>query len=110
MGKKRIYPEEIKREVVRLKLLGELTNKEIMEKFGIKNITQIKTWVRWFKNGEEHRLTQPIGKQYTFGKGPEDGSELSRLRKQVLYYEMKEELLGKYQEIERMWYRKFSSK
>jgi transposase len=110
MGKKMFYPEEIKREVVRLKLLGELTNKEIMEKFGIKNKTQIKTWVRWFKNGEEHRLTQPIGKQYSFGKGPEDDSELSRLRKQVMYYEMKEELLGKYQEIERMWSRKFSSK
>ncbi|WP_018931991.1 helix-turn-helix domain-containing protein, partial [Gracilibacillus lacisalsi] len=67
MGKKMVYPEEIKREVIRLKLSGELTNKEIMEKFGIKNKTQIKTWMRWYRNGEEHRLAQPIGKQYAFG-------------------------------------------
>jgi transposase len=43
MGKKNFYPEEIKREVIRLKLAGEMTNKEIMEKYGIKNKTQIKT-------------------------------------------------------------------
>ncbi len=33
------YPEEIKREVIRLKLTGEYTNKELMERFGIKNKT-----------------------------------------------------------------------
>ncbi|QGH34241.1 IS3 family transposase [Gracilibacillus salitolerans] len=95
MGKKVVYPEEIKREVIRLKLSGELTNKEIMEKFGIKNKTQINTWMRWYRNGEEHRLAQPIGKQYAFGKGPDDDSEISQLRKKVKYYEMRDELFGK---------------
>lgn|SRR5690554_6661590 len=110
MGKKNFYPEEVKREVIRIKLAGEMTNKEIMEKFGIKNKTQIKTWVRWFKNKEEYRLSQPIGKQYTYGKGPEDESEISQLRNKVKYYEMRDELLGKYQEIERKWFQKYSSK
>lgn len=110
MGKKRYYPEEIKREVIRLKLEGELSNKEIMEKYGIKNKSQIKSWMKWFREGEEHRLSQPIGKQYSYGKGPEDDSELSQLKKKVLYYEMREEIMGKYQEIERKWSRKYSSK
>ncbi len=68
MGKKMVYPEEIKREVIRLKLSGELTNKEIMEKFGIKNETQIKTWTKWFRNGEEHRLAQLNWKTICFWK------------------------------------------
>ncbi len=110
MGHKNHYPEEIKREVIRLKLLGELSNKEIMDRYGIKNVSQIKTWLKWFREGEEHRLAQPIGKQYTFGKGPEDDSELGRLRKKVKYYEMRDEMLGKYREIERKWFRKYSSK
>lgn len=111
MGKKKTYyPEQIKLEVIRLKLAGELTNKEIMAKFGISNVTQIKTWMRWHRNGEHHRLSQPVGKQYTYGKGPEDDSELSQLKRKVAYYEMRDELSGKYLEIERKWYQKYSSK
>ncbi|WP_018923665.1 helix-turn-helix domain-containing protein, partial [Salsuginibacillus kocurii] len=56
MGKKQFYPEEVKQEVIRLKLSGEWTNREIMEKFGIKSKTQIKTWMRWYREGENHRL------------------------------------------------------
>jgi transposase len=48
--KKNVYPEEIKREVIRLKLTGEFPNKELMERFGIKNKSQIKTWMRWFNS------------------------------------------------------------
>ncbi|WP_098439146.1 IS3 family transposase [Bacillus sp. es.034] len=95
MGNKMSYPEEVKKEVVRLKLEGKYSNQELMEMFGIKNRTQIKTWVKWFKNGETHRLAQPLGKQYSYGKGPDDESELAELRKKVAYYEMREELLGK---------------
>ncbi|MYL35507.1 helix-turn-helix domain-containing protein [Pontibacillus yanchengensis] len=90
MGKKKFYPEEVKREVIRLKLEGELTNKEIMRKFGIKNKSQIKSWMRCFYNGVEHRLAQPLGKQYSYGKGPENESDLSQLKKKVEYYDMKE--------------------
>jgi transposase len=106
--KKNVYPEEIKREVIRLKLTGEFTNKELMERFGIKNKSQIKTWMRWFRKGEEQRLAQPIGKQYKYGKGPKDMSEVEQLKRKLSYYEMREELLGKYQEIERKWFQKYS--
>ncbi|MGM8366762.1 IS3 family transposase [Virgibacillus sp. W0181] len=95
MGKKRFYPEEVKQEVIRMKLAGEWTNKQIMDRFGIKNKTQIKTWMRWYRNNEHHRLVQPIGKQYTYGKGPDDDSEIIQLRRKVTYYEMREELFGK---------------
>ncbi len=107
MGKNRFYPEEVKQEVIRLKLSGEWTNREIMKRFGIKSKSQIKTWMRWYRNGENHRLAQPIGKQYTFGKGPDDDSELAQLKRKVTYYEMRDELMGKYQEIERKWYQTF---
>lgn len=103
MGKKQFYPEEVKQEVIQLKLSGEWTNQQIMEKFGIKSKSQIKTWMKWYREGEHHRLAQPIGKQYTYGKGPEDDSELSQLRRKVTYYEMRDELEGKYREIERRW-------
>lgn len=32
-GKKNVYPEVIKREVIRLKLTGEYTNRQQMERF-----------------------------------------------------------------------------
>lgn len=102
--KKKIYSEELKREVIRLKLTGEYSNQELMSQFGIKNRTQIKTWMKWFRDGEEQRLAQPIGKQYTFGKGPEEISELEQLKRKLAIYEMREELVGKYQEIERKWF------
>jgi transposase len=81
-----------------------------MSKFGLSIVKQIKTWMRWYPNGEHHRLSQPVGKQYTYGKGPDDDSELSRLKRNVEYYEMRDELMGKYLEIERKWYQKYSSK
>jgi transposase len=43
-----------------------------------------------------HRFAQPLGKQYSYGKGPNEESELAQLRKKVAYYEIREELLGKY--------------
>ncbi|SFQ40390.1 Helix-turn-helix domain-containing protein [Salibacterium halotolerans] len=107
MGKHRHYPEEIKQQVIQMKLSGDCTNKQIMEKFGIKNKNQIKTWMKWYRNGEHHRLAQPVGKQYTYGKGPDDDREITQLRRKVTYYEMRDELSGKYQEIERRWYQKF---
>ncbi len=44
--------------------------KEVMEQLTIRNKTQIKTWMRWYRNGELKRLERPVGKQYTYGKGP----------------------------------------
>ncbi|MFC3526024.1 IS3 family transposase [Marinococcus halophilus] len=95
MGTNRFYPEEVKREVIRLKLEEQTSNEELMKQFGIKNKSQIKTWVRWYKQGASHRLAQPPGKQYTFGKGPEEDTEIEQLRKKVAYYEMRDDLMGK---------------
>lgn len=60
----------------------------IMEELGIKNKTQIESWWRWYRNGEKHCLIQPIGKQNTFGKGPEELSEKDRLIQENKYLKM----------------------
>jgi transposase-like protein len=72
---KNVYSGETKWAVVRDKIEGKLTNKEIMEKYGIKNTSQIKTWMKWYRDSEIYRFDQPIGKQYTFGHGPEFASD-----------------------------------
>ena len=38
-----------------MKLNGS-TTKEVMNKLGIKNKSQIMTWLRWYKKGETHRF------------------------------------------------------
>lgn len=78
---------------------GQLTNKEIMEKYGIKNRSQIKTWMRWYREDEIHRFDQPIGKQYSYGHGPEFGSEDEKKDKQNAHLKMENEILKKYLEI-----------
>jgi len=103
---KRFYPEEVKQAVIQMKLSGDFTNQEIMDLYQIKNVSQIKTWMKWFKADEGHRLAQPIGKQYAFNKGIRELTEVEVLRKKVLYYEMREEIMGKYREIERKWIQK----
>ena len=45
------YSPEIKWKAIDMKLNGS-TTKEIMNKLGIKNKSQIMTWLRWYKNGE----------------------------------------------------------
>lgn len=82
MGKN-VYSSEVKWAVIKDKMSGQLTNQEIMEKHGIKNKTQIKTWMKWYKNNEIHRLNQPIGKQYTYGLGPDILSEEEKKEKNM---------------------------
>ena len=67
------------------------TNKVVMETLGIKNVSQIYTWMRWYANEELHHFNQPVGKQY---KGLEQLSEVEQLRLQV-------ELLKKYRSLVR---------
>src|SRR5699024_12296996 len=69
MGKN-VYSSETKWAVVKAKMEGELTTNEIMEKYGIKNKSQISTRVRWYKQGELQRFDHPLGTQYTYGHGP----------------------------------------
>ena len=56
------------------------STKEIMEELNIRNRTQVKTWWRWYRNGESYRFSQHVGKQYTYGKGLEELSEVEQLK------------------------------
>ncbi|MBC1395153.1 hypothetical protein HB785_02965 [Listeria welshimeri] len=90
MGTRVMYPIEVKKKAIQMK---KIAVRVIMEELGIKNKTQIETWWRWYRNGEEHRLVQPIEKQYTFGKGPEVLSEKDQLLQENKYLKMQIALL-----------------
>ncbi len=90
---KKAYSVETKLACIEMKKAGK-SNKVIMETLGIKNVSQVKTWWRWYRNDELHRFHQPVGKQYTYGKGMEQLSEAEQLRLQV-------ELLKKYRSLVR---------
>jgi carboxypeptidase C (cathepsin A) len=60
----------------------------------------------WYKNGEMHRFEQPVGKQYSYGKGPEFKSETSKLEAENRQLKQQIEILKKYKELERKWYQK----
>lgn len=94
------YSSEVKWAVVKDKMLGELTTKEIMEKHGIKNKSQVETWMRWYKNNELYRFDQPVGKQYTYGKGPDGTTEEDIINRQMQHLKTENEILKKYMEIE----------
>lgn len=68
MTKKTRYSIETKLRAIELKQQGYSTA-VIMKELGIKNKTQVQTWLRWATNGELHRIHQPIGKQYSYQKG-----------------------------------------
>ena len=101
MGTRVSYPVEIKQKAVEMRLAG-VSVKEIMHELNIKNKTQIQTWVRWYKAGEIHRFEQPVGKQYTFGKGPFYSSEMEKLQAENRFLRQQNEVLKKYKELERM--------
>ncbi|WP_310551162.1 IS3 family transposase [Paenibacillus glufosinatiresistens] len=73
------YPVEIKMKAIEMRLAG-VPVREVMEQLGIRNETQLKTWMRWYRKGEVHRLEQPVGKQYSYGKVPEHSTELERVK------------------------------
>ncbi|MBK3495109.1 hypothetical protein JFL43_09620 [Viridibacillus sp. YIM B01967] len=56
--------------------------------------------MRWYKNGEIHRFEQPVGKQYSFGKGPEYENEQTKLKVENRYLKQQNEVLKKYAELE----------
>ena len=90
---KKAYSVETKLGCIEMKKAGK-PNKVIMETLDIKNVSQVKTWWRWYRNDELHRFHQPVGKQYTYGKGMGQLSEVEQLRLQV-------ELLKKYRSLVR---------
>ncbi|KEK23481.1 transposase [Bacillus gaemokensis] len=99
--KKRVHdPEEVKWKVIEMKKEG-CSNRTIMEKLGIKNVSQIKQWMKWYRTDQTYRVQQPVGKQYSYGKGPEELSEVEQLRLENKHLKTKLLVLGKYLEIER---------
>lgn len=102
MGKRMHYPAEIKWKAVQLKEEG-YTNREIMKELGIRNETQIKTWMRWYRTGQTYRFSQPVGKQYTYGKGPAELTELEKKDLEIRYLKAKVAVLEKLKEIQRRW-------
>ena len=107
MSKKRVYSLELKMEAIMLREEG-WSYKSIVEKLDITNQSQPKQWWYWYKEGRFDRLSQPIGKQYCFGHGPEGRTteETLIIRNRIL--EKQVELLKKYSKKEREWYKKYS--
>lgn len=96
------YPLETKMKAIEMKQQG-FTNNQIMEQLGIKSKTQVKRWMQWYKSGQDHRLSQPIGKQYSYGKGPAELSELEQKELQIRHLKAKVAVLEKLEEVLRRW-------
>lgn len=96
------YPYEVKMKAVQMKLAGVPT-KQILTELNIRNSTQVETWTRWYKNGELERFKQPVGKQYSYGKGPDNLSSIQKLELENRFLKQQIEVLKKYEELERKW-------
>jgi transposase len=107
MKRKMHYPAEIKWKAVSMKEEG-YTNREIMETIGVKNVSQLKTWMKWFRTGQTHRFAQPIGKQYSYGKGPEEQTEIQQKDAQIRHLQAKVAILEKFVGVARGWSQKSS--
>jgi transposase len=105
MGTRVSYPVDVKMKAIEMRL-AKVPVKEVMEKLSIRNKTQLKRWMHWYRNGELHRLKQPVGKQYAFGKGPEYENETARLQVENRDLKRQIEVLKKYAELEREWLQK----
>lgn len=94
MGSRVHYPAEIKWEAIKMMEAGH-SSREISETLGIKNSSQVRIWIRWYRSGETHRFDQPVGKQYSYSKGVEELSEVEVLKLRFRQLEMQNEVLGK---------------
>lgn len=94
------YPKEIKMKAIEMRMAG-IPVKEVMEQLNIRHDSQVRTWMRWYRNGEIHRFEQPVGKQYSYGKGPEYTSELEKVKAKNRFLKQQIDLLKKYNEMER---------
>ena len=102
--KNRFYTREVKLKAVEMRLAG-IPVKEIMEKLNIKSESQVYIWYYWHRDGEFHRFDQPVGKQYTYGHGPDEVQNTSD-KDRIKQLEMQNEILKKYRELERKWNQK----
>ena len=51
-GRNNSYPVELRLQAVRSYLNGEGSQKEIAAKYGLKNVTQLRRWIKVYNNGE----------------------------------------------------------
>jgi len=58
MGTRVSYPVEVRMKAIEMRLAG-VSVKEVMEELNIRNYTQLKTWMRWYRNSEI--VSQTIG-------------------------------------------------
>lgn len=89
-----MYDSAIKWKAVEFKKQG-IKTRDIMSILNIKNRTQVDTWWRWYRKGETHRFEQPLGKQYSFGKGPIELNELDTANQKIKYLKMELDILKK---------------
>lgn len=57
--------------------------------------------MRWSRRGEWNRLEQLVGKQYSYGKGPEYNSELEKGKAENWFLKQQMDLRKKFKEMER---------
>ncbi|GAV12348.1 hypothetical protein RQP50_12565 [Paenibacillus sp. chi10] len=70
---------EVKLKAIEMRSAG-IPVKEVMNELNIKNVTQLKVRIKWYREDELHRLEQPVGKHYSYGKEPEYTSELEKVK------------------------------
>lgn len=99
------YPLEVKMKAIEMRLAG-IPVKEVMDQLNIRNKTQVKTWMKWYRSGELKRLEQPVGKQYSYGKGSEYVSELEKVKAENRLLRQQVDLLKKFKEMERRYLQK----
>ncbi|MFS2171120.1 IS3 family transposase [Priestia megaterium] len=98
MGTRVSYPVEVKLKAIEMRLAG-IPVKEVMETLQIRNRTQLKTWMRWHRNGEAYRLAQPVGQSYTYQKGSHSQDALSTLKAENQYLKQQNDVFKKVQRI-----------
>lgn len=96
------YPIEVKMKAIEMRLQG-FPVKQVMEELNIRNRSQLKIWMKWYREGQLYRLNQPVGKQYSFGKGPEFASEIEKLQAEIRFLKQQIDVLKKYKAWERTW-------
>ena len=99
MGKN-VYSNEVKWAEVKGKMSGRFTNQEIMQKYGGENVSQMKTWMKWYRENKVHRFDQLVGKQYSYDE-PDCSSDEEKKDRQMNHLKQENEILKKYLEIER---------
>jgi hypothetical protein len=55
MGSRVHYPEELNQKAIDIKLKGIFSNQQTMDTLGIKNKSQIRTWMHWYR-AVQHRF------------------------------------------------------